>query len=68
MKKEYTIYQALSDYTGARPQAIENWCNKHGVDPYNSSGVITSNINEFIACIVSDELTEELRAKVTLTK
>lgn len=65
MKKE-TIYTALSERTGARPQAIEAWCNKHGVDPHINGGVLTSNVKEFISCLVKDELTREFQCKVTL--
>ena len=63
-----TIYIALYEKTGARPQAIQDWCSKHGVDPYLSGGVIVSNTNEFICCLVDDKLSDELKQKLDTPK
>jgi len=67
MSKE-TIYTALAQRTGARPQAIQDWCSKHGVDPYLSGGVIVSNTKEFICCLVDDKLSDELKQKLDTPK
>lgn len=63
-----TIYIALYEKTGARPQAIQDWCSKHGVDPYLSGGVIVSNTKEFICCLVDDKLSEEFKQKLVTPK